>query len=276
MKAQADAAMTAERLETKYLVPTAQARALADAIERELPRHRYVGDEANILPGAHHFVSTIYFDTPARDLYRAAQESDAHLKLRAKEYYDLHPSLAELATDPRQLVRHRPVLWLEIKFRDGSRSGKRRIGLPKPDVPAFFTEGRITREMVEIQRLSGDASSSEVLGEVADLCGRFAEPLRADCLVNYRRVAWQDPAGHLRVTLDLGLSFFAPPDDLWTRDHALVRETLGKPVGHEGRAVLEIKSRDELPSWLARVLTAARVERLAYSKFDQASRAAHA
>ena len=43
---------------------------------------------------------------------------DSHLKLRAKEYYDLHPELTETATDARQLVRFQPILWLELKHKD--------------------------------------------------------------------------------------------------------------------------------------------------------------
>ena len=55
--------------------------------------------------------------------------------------------------------------------------------------------------------------------------------MQADCLVNYRRLPWQDADGKLRVTLDVGLELFAPPADLWQRRHALVRESLGTPAG---------------------------------------------
>jgi hypothetical protein len=271
----ADAAMTAERDEVKHLVPASSARGFADAVSARLPRHHYLGDGANQLPGAQHFVSTIYFDTPSRDLYRESQQGGAHLKLRAKEYYDLHPSLVELVTDPSDLVRHTPVLWLELKHRDGARSTKRRVGVPKRDVPAFFAEGRVTKEMIAIQAQTGDAESARTLTEVAELCGRFAEPLRADCLVNYRRVAWQDDSGTLRVTLDLGVAFFAPPADLWTRARALVRPSLGAPGGHESRSIVEIKSRDTLPPWLIDVLAHAGASRVPYSKFESASRVVH-
>ena len=114
-----------------------------------------------------------------------------------------------------------------------------------------------------------------MLREVAGLCGRLSQPLQADCLVNYRRVAWQDDAGALRITVDLGIAFFAPPADLWQRNYALVRETLGAPSTVEGRCVLEVKTRGTPPSWLAGVLADGGAVREAYSKFESASQAVH-
>ena len=84
--------------------------------------------------------------------------------------------------------------------------------------------------MIELQRASYGQESEAVLREIADYCGRYDEPMQADCLVNYRRMPWQDDEGNLRVTLDVGLEFYPPPADLWERRHPLVRESLG-PVG---------------------------------------------
>ena len=89
-----------------------------------------------------------------------------------------------------------------------------------------------------------------MLEAIAALCASCGEPLAADCLVNYRRFAWQDETGTLRVTLDQELAFFRPPADLWTRDWALVRATLGTAVAKEKRMVLEVKTRAEPPAWL--------------------------
>ena len=162
----ADARMTAEREETKYLVAPAHWERLATELSRRLPGHRFTGAGANRLPDAHHYVTTIYFDTPSRALVRAAATTvDRNLKIRAKEYYDLHPSLAEVATDPAQIVRYQPWLWFEIKRRDGSRTRKQRFRLPKGDVGSFFAEGRWDRADDE---LGGDF---EDLGTL-DLSGR--------------------------------------------------------------------------------------------------------
>ena len=45
--------------------------------------------------------------------------------------------------------------------------------------------------------------------------------MQADCLVNYRRLPWQDADGKLRVTLDVGLESVRPA---------------GRPVEHRHRA----------------------------------------
>ena len=268
--------MTAHRREAKYLIASDQARLVAAEVGRQLIAHRHTGEGANVLPAAHHYVTTIYFDTASRTLFRAAHDSaDHHLKLRAKEYYDLHPGLIETATDPRELVRFQSVLWLEIKHRDGEHTGKQRIGIPKADVPGFFAQGRITEEMVAIQETTHGPAAREVLRAVAELCASCREPLGADCLVNYRRSAWQDEEGQLRITIDTGLAFYAPPDDLWARHWALVRQTLGAPVVSETRRVLEIKSHGDQPAWLVSLLRAHDIAATSYSKFEAASGAVH-
>jgi hypothetical protein len=272
----ADARMTAERDERKYLVEPSRVAAFTAAMSRRLPHHRFTGNGASALPRPQHYVTTIYFDTPSRDQYRAGREdSEHHLRMRAKEYYDLHPSLVELATDPRQIVQYQPVLWLELKLKDGLRTGKRRIGIPKRDVPAFFATGLVTAEMIELQRPLYGVDGEAVLREIAAYCARYPEPFRADCLVSYRRLPWQDAEGQLRVTLDLNLEFYAPPPDLWQRDHALVRETLGPPRGRRSEAVLEVKARAAQPAWLTELLADTGATRASFSKFEEASRAVH-
>jgi hypothetical protein len=246
--------------EGKYLVEPAHLAALVTALGRSLPPR-----EAGKRP--RHFITTIYFDTPSRHRFRAARdETRPSLKMRARESYDLNPSLAELATDPRQLVEYQPVLWLELEL---ELAGKRRIGLPKRDVAAFFAQGLITAEMIELQRPLHGAAGEAVLREIAAACGSHGEPFRADCLANYRRLPWQDADGRLRVTLDVGLEFYAPPPDLWQRDHALVRESLGPARGRQTSGVLEIDG--PRPPWLAELLARFKAERRDYSKFEEAS-----
>jgi hypothetical protein len=266
--------ITAARDEVKYLVEPAHLAALVTALGRSLPQHRFGG--ADTLPRPRHFVTTIYFDTPSRHQFQAARDhSQPSVKMRAKEYYDLHPSLAELATDPRQLVAYQAVLWLELKLRDGTSSGKRRIGIPKRDLPGFFADGLVTAQMIELQRPLHGAQGEEVLREMAAYCRRYGEPFRADCLANYRRLPWQDAEGRLRVTLDVGLEFFSPPPDLWQREHPLVRESLGPARGRQTSGVLEIKARQAWPGWLGELLDRFQAARCPYSKFEEASLAVH-
>jgi len=267
--------MTADRAETKHLVAPKLAKALIAELARKLPAHNFRGPGASILPDGQQYATTIYFDTEARDLHREAVHSSTNLKLRAREYYSLHPSLTDLATDPRQLVRYTPLLWLEIKHKDGVRTQKRRFGIPKRDVAGFFETFAVSAEMLELLRPEHGEAAASVLTEVASICGRYASPLRADCVVNYRRNAFQDEAGSLRVTLDRGVQFFTPPADLFTRDFALQRETLGEQAGQLASAVMEIKARGPLPAWLRRLVDDHGLEPQRFSKFVEASRQVH-
>ena len=271
-----DERMTAEREETKYLISPDTLDALSGELTRRLPSHRFTGEGANGLPGPHHYVTTIYFDTPSRLLFHTAISDFEHnAKIRAKEYYDLHPSLTELATDPSQIVRYQPWLWFELKRRDGTRTSKRRFRLRKHEVPAFFSHAPNTSESLEPAAPATQPSAAppgESLQEIVAFCRSLGEPLQAACLVNYRRLSWQSSDAHLRVTVDLGLSFFAPPADLWTRERALVRSTLGQVRGSERNAVLEIKRHDDVPRWLLAALERAGVQAVPFSKFGAASR----
>lgn len=271
-----DAAMTAERKETKYLVPYESVDALVSAFAEQLPSHRFTGHQANRLPDAHHYVTTVYFDTASHAHYRAAIRNAQHnVKLRAKEYYDVHPSLAEVATDPAELLRYHPWLWFELKRRDGERTLKCRFRLPKRDVPAFFAGERLSGDLPEHSSIVPEAPNETPLEEIERYCRALGEPLTVSCLVNYRRLSFQDAHGHLRITLDLGLAFYPPPPELWTRERPLERSALGAPRQVLPNAVLEVKRRVELPAWLSELLGKSTHESSAFSKFVAAARAVH-
>jgi len=259
--------ITSDRHETKYLVPMDRVDGLARALREHVPLHRFTGENANALPGAHHYITTIYFDTPSRRHYRAAASGPRSVKVRAREYYDIHPSLAEVVTRADEILKYDPWLWFELKRRGGGRSEKRRFRLPKRDVPAFFA-----RASSSVRK----ATSSSELEEIQAYLAELDEPLEATCVVNYRRVAWQSPDDALRVTLDLGLACYAPPGDLFTRDLPLERGLLGKPASVLDEAVLEVKARLGEPSWLTEAIHRAAVAPLEFSKFVAAVQSVHA
>jgi hypothetical protein len=288
-------AITQNRRELKFKLSEAHASAFAAAVSARIPKHRFQGTGANRLPRARHYVTTVYFDTVARDLYRAVRADPDSLKIRAREYYDLHPELLELATDARDIVRYSPVLWVEIKGNRDGRTYKRRVGIPKGDVEPFFEHGTVTPAMRGLLRSSKppkarDAlasefppaegepvatqhsiDSSEVIAELSALRARFTEPLRASCLVNYRRTAFEDAAGTVRITFDQRMACFAAPHGLWSSNKPLVREALGAPAYEEPTYIVEVKARGELPNWLADLLVQVGAQPHVFSKFLTAS-----
>jgi hypothetical protein len=264
--------ITHDRVELKYKLAQQRAGAFARAVSAHIAEHRFEGKHANTLPRARHHVTTVYFDTASRDLYRAVRDNEDNLKVRAREYYDLHPELLELATSAHDIVRYSPVLWVEIKGKQAGRTYKRRVGIPKCDVAAFFEHGTVSEAMREIQSRHG---ADDVIDELLQLRGRYAQPLRPSCLVNYRRTSFQDSTGTLRITLDQRLGCFSATDDLWAEARPLLREYLGPPRYQEPACVLEVKATQEQPAWLHELLARNAAERVAYSKFVTASEAVH-
>ncbi len=267
-QASCDRAITADRRETKYLIAADRSAELVRTLHRELAAHRFTGQGANLLPEAQNFSTTIYFDTKSHALLRSAHENaEENVKIRAREYYDLHPSLAELATDSVQIVRHQPRLWFELKRRERDRTIKHRLQLDKARLLEFLrSEPTLT------------GASAQQPGEawaIRSVCRALGEPLEASVLVNYRRQAFQDPTGELRVTVDLDLAFYAPPADLWARKQALVRGTFGVPRAVERVCLVEVKQRTATPAWLERALSAAGGQLTPFSKFLRAGQAVY-
>jgi hypothetical protein len=271
-----DHAITADREEKKYLLPHVALGQLRTQLDRHLSQHRYTGKDANRLPEAQHFVTTIYFDTASHTQYQRA-ERDPHnnVKVRAKEYYDMHPTLAEVATSPDEIVHSRPWLWLELKQRSGDRSEKLRCRLAKREVQSFFDSAIARAVTDETHAVPEGNHTLDDRERIATHCQRLGDRLIPSCLVNYQRVAWQNPSAVLRVTLDFDVAFYRPPADLWTRRSALLRSTLGRPQAIEPWLIVEVKSRGEVPAWLADTLSACKAHESSFSKFVRAGRAVH-
>ena len=267
--------ITHDRVELKFKVSPSHAATFMRALTSHVAEHRFAGKGANRLPRARHYVTTVYFDTPSLDLYQAVRASEDNLKVRAREYYDVHPELLELATSQAQVVRYSPVLWVEVKGKHQGRTYKRRVGIPKADVGAFFERGTVTTAMRELQAEHGTKNADAVIGELLELRSRYTEPLRPSCLVNYRRTAFQNQEGSVRITLDQRLACYAPVPDLLDRPRPLLRENLGGPCFEESAIVLEVKLTGATPAWLEDLLQRAHAERFAYSKFVTASEATY-
>lgn len=272
----ADRHLTLDRDELKYAIPAQQLGGLVRALRARLRPHRFTGQGANLLPEAQHFTSTVYYDTPSRALLRAAVAQPEHnVKLRARAYYDVHSSLAELATDPAQIVRHQPWVFLELKRRTGTRTSKHRLRVERAELAAFFQTPDATASVSDADAARRPAGWAEERAALLAFCASLGEPLAPSCVANYRRLALEDESSQLRVTLDVELGFYAPPHDLWTRRGPLARESLGPPCAAAPACLLEVKLREATPIWLSRALEQAQAKRERLSKFVLASEAVH-
>lgn len=265
-----DRAMTVDRDEIKYVIDQDRVRAFLRVVGQRLQPHRFTGEGANRLPDAQHYSTTIYFDTASHALFRAATEQPEHnAKLRAREYYDLHSSLAELATDPDQIVRYQPWLFFELKRREGSRTFKHRVRLQKREVVEFFRNSGFDPASAPDESVQERNDRAALAAFAASL----SEPLTPSCVVNYRRLAFEDASASLRLTLDLDVAFYTPPVSLWEYKRALVRGSFGRPVAVVPGCLVEVKQRAEQPVWLSRALEENGARPEPFSKFSAASAA---
>lgn len=265
-----DEALTASRSEIKFRLPLTSLARLRQALEQKLCSHHH--NRSPLAAMMRHYTTTVYFDTADRILCRAAAAGGEHVKLRAREYYDLLP-LAELATDESELLRSKPILWLELKRRTGDQSEKRRVGVPKYRLVQFLRSPGVDPELRAIQRRSLGAEGDQVLSEMLDFLRQLAAPVQTSAIVNYSRSAWQDARGELRVTVDEELAAFPPYPGMWQRDLPLTRSYLGKPARVERLAVVEVKHLGPCPQWLPELLAGCGADRSGYSKFKEASTA---
>lgn len=260
----AESGLVASRLETKYLVSRASAAELRARIGARLSSHHHsVPPGLLASDGRSQLTTTLYLDTPSRDLCRAATRGSVHLKVRARVYRD-EPRSPDVAPEP--------LVWIELKERDGLRSGKRRCALQLVEAMRWLTALGLRDEPASKAAcealVSIDPDRAALLGDLALTRAALGAPLQPSCVVRYRREAFQDVAGMLRVTLDQDVRVYRAPA-------APFSEALGVPVHEEPVCVVEAKSLGSVPSWLSELLDAHGARALDYSKLVMASRAIH-
>ena len=278
-----DALIFAERAEHKYFLDPSNARAFVDGVTRQIGEHRFRGHNANTLPRPVHYVTTLYFDSQTREIARAGERGEDNVKLRAREYYDEHPDLTEVVTSRSGVVRRDPLVWLEVKARIGATTKKVRFSLPSSEVSEFLSNGVISQETLAEQRSAWGPEADQVVRAIGRLCTQTNGPLRPDCLAHYRRRAWQDPSGSIRITLDTRLGFYRAPTDMFAGSgvHRSLRDLVsGPPITRLSNYLVEVKLRGEQPDWLRALITATKLEparegQRTFSKFLAASHAVH-
>jgi hypothetical protein len=261
----ADQEITLDREESKYAVEYSHVEALLTEFDRRLSPDERQGDAENGQRHAEYLVTNVYFDTPSRSEWlTASAHPDRNVKLRAREYRHLRASLPGHAADPSSSTAGQPWIWFELKRRERERTSKRRFRVRQSDLPLLLSADL---RSVEIDESRVAAAGIEAVIEYSRCLG---EPLSASSLVNYRRLSWQDPAGLLRVTLDLDLAFHSVPPDLWTRPRPLVPSDLGPSYGLENCVLVEVKRRGPMPSWVELAIAAAEGRSVSFSKFIRA------
>lgn len=228
-----------DRLESKYLVPNE----VAAWLEASLATRLRICRPPWGLP-----ITTVYFDTARRELLRRALRERSSVKVRVREYGD-----GPMAHS----------VWLEIKRRHGSRTGKGRIRIDRSRVVAGVERGQISMPDTGAEALA--------VRELDEVRAAVTGTLSPACAVAYRRTAWHDDDAGLRVTIDRRIEFLAPPRQPWS-DTETLRSGLGRRLHGLGtKAILEVKAREQPPGWLTTLLGDLELQATELSKFVMGS-----
>ncbi|MBR1846185.1 MAG: polyphosphate polymerase domain-containing protein [Bacilli bacterium] len=215
-----------KRYELKYIL-TAEQRAF---LEKELVGHMEV-DQYGLTS-----IASLYYDTPDYRLIRASIEKPPFKeKIRLRSY--------GLATDDS------PV-FLELKRKYDRIVYKRRVTSTIPVVERFL-DG------------DGDIPANGQIAREIRYFRDFYGTLVPACLIIYDRVAYFEPGGDLRLTIDGNPRYRIDGLDLKTSME-------GTSLLPEGSSILEIKVQLAMPLWLTHILDKGKIYRASFSKYGEA------
>lgn len=183
-------------------------------------------------------IASLYYDTPDRRLIRTSMDKpDFKEKLRLRSY--------------GPATEHSSV-FLELKRKASGIVYKRRVQSTIPEVRAFF-DGK-----------NGLFADRQISGELNWFRDSY-EQLEPACLILYDRVAYIEPDGDLRLTID-----FSPRYRM--EDLRLTGNMEGNPLLAEGDTILEVKVQAAMPLWLSAILDEGQIYKNSFSKYGEAYR----
>ena len=215
-----------QRYEMKYLLTPEQT-----AFIKERLKGRMVADKYGLTS-----IASLYYDTPDYRLIRASIEKPPFKeKIRLRSY--------GIATNTS------PV-FLELKRKTDRIVYKRRVSTVIPNVEAFFrgdgeicADGQIAREITYFRDYYRDLAPA--------------------CLIIYDRIAYYEPDGDLRLTIDHDPRYRIKDLDLTT-------SMQGTSLLDEGCTILEIKVQQAMPLWLSAILAEGKIYKTSFSKYGEA------
>lgn len=215
-----------KRYERKYMMTPEQTEYFKKSIEGYM-----VEDKFGLTS-----IASLYYDTPNYRLIRASIEKPPFKeKIRLRSY--------GIATDES------PV-FLELKRKAYGIVYKRRVQSTIPLVKKFFDgEGDI-------------CAGGQINREITNFRDYYEE-LEPACLIIYDRVAYFEPEGDLRLTIDHNPRYRTEQLDLRCSME-------GNSLLKEGYTILEVKVQQAVPLWLSEILTRGKIYKTSFSKYGEA------
>ena len=217
-----------KRYELKYLLDADQTEFLRKRLKGRMEADQY-GKTS---------IASLYYDTPTYQLIRTSVEKpEFKEKIRLRSY--------GLATEES------PV-FLELKRKAYGIVYKRRVQTTIPLVKKFFSG-------------EGDICAPGQINKEITVFRDHYKTLVPACMIIYDRIAYFEPGGDLRLTIDENPRYR-------TNDLTLTKSMDGISLLDEGWTVLEIKVQDAVPLWLCEILSAGGIRKGSFSKYGEAYR----
>ena len=183
-------------------------------------------------------IASLYYDTPNYRLIRTSIEKPRFKeKVRLRSY--------GLATDSS------PV-YLELKRKAYGIVYKRRVQSTIPKVHKFF-------------EYDGDICAGGQINREITAFRDYYRTLVPACMIIYDRIAYFEPDGDLRLTIDHNPRYRY--DDL-----DLTKSMDGTSLLPEGYTLLEVKVQQAMPLWLSAILDEGNIYKTSFSKYGEAYR----
>ncbi len=228
------AIQTFSRYEQKYLLSDREKKAFLFSLQNRLVRDEHCQSD-----GAYH-VYNIYYDTIDNDVVRKSIE-----KPRYKEKLRLRTYRMPVAADD--------IVYLEIKKKSDGKVNKRRIPIRYREAVAYVAGARAPEYP--------DYLDNQVRREIDWFLSH--NPVRPNYFIGYERIAYHvesDP--RIRITFD--------SDIRMRSDHVDFADAAGDLLLPSDRWLMEIKSVDNYPLWLAAALSRLCLYSQGFSKYGVA------
>ena len=215
-----------KRYELKYLLSPAQTEFFKERIKGYMELDQYGLTS----------IASLYYDTPTYRLIRTSIEKPMFKeKIRLRSY--------GLATDDS------PV-FLELKRKAYGIVYKRRVQSTIPAVNKFFEK-------------EGDICAGGQINREITTFRDYYEELVPACLIIYDRMAYFQPNGDLRLTID--------HNPRYRSDYLDLKYSMeGISLLLEGYTILEVKVQQAIPLWLTDILSEGKIYKSSFSKYGEA------
>lgn len=215
-----------KRYEIKYILNKEQASYLVEALKGHMEVDKYGLSQ----------IASLYYDTPDYRLIRTSIE-----KPEFKEKIRLRSYGLETPDKP---------LYLELKRKAYGIVYKRRVSTTSDDVNKFF-------------RFDNNIFANGQIAKEITYFRDYYQKLVPACLIIYDRVAYFEPGGDLRLTIDYNPRYRLTDLDLKTSMD-------GISLLEEGSAILEVKVQQAMPLWLTKILDQGKIFKGSFSKYGEA------